>query len=72
MLMAAGLPLFRRLHVHGYWQMNQGRCRRASATSSGPLDVQARYGMDAFRYYLLREMAFGGTPSSARRRWSRG
>ncbi len=59
MLMAAGLPLYRRLHVHGYWQMNRDKMSKSLGNVVRPLAMQARYGMDAFRYYLLREMAFG-------------
>jgi methionyl-tRNA synthetase len=59
MLMAAGLPLFRRLCVHGHWQMQAGKMSKSLGNVVRPLDVKARYGMDAFRYYLLREMAFG-------------
>jgi methionyl-tRNA synthetase len=59
MLMAAGLPLYARLHVHGYWQMSQGKMSKSLGNVVRPVDVKARYGMDAFRYYLLREMAFG-------------
>src|SRR6185295_51924 len=59
MLMAAGLPLFRRLCVHGHWQMHESKMSKSLGNVVRPLDMKARYGMDAFRYYLLREMAFG-------------
>jgi methionyl-tRNA synthetase len=59
MLMAAGLPPFQQLHVHGYWQMSEGKMSKSVGNIVRPLDMQARYGMDAFRYYLLREMAYG-------------
>ena len=59
MLMAAGLPLYRRLCVTGHWQMQQGKMSKSLGNVVRPLDMKARYGMDAFRYYLLREMAFG-------------
>jgi methionyl-tRNA synthetase len=59
MLMAAGLPLYRALRVHGYWQMAAGKMSKSLGNVVRPLDVKARYGMDAFRYYLLRDMAFG-------------
>ncbi|MFN8544301.1 MAG: methionine--tRNA ligase [Candidatus Binatia bacterium] len=59
MLMAADLPLFRRLCVHGYWQLDEGKMSKSLGNVVRPLAMQERYGMDAFRYYLLREMAFG-------------
>src|SRR5262245_342283 len=59
MLMAAGLPLFRRLWVHGYLQMPTGKMSKSLGNVVRPLDMKARYGMDAVRYYLLRDMAFG-------------
>jgi methionyl-tRNA synthetase len=59
MLMAAGFPRYRRLCVHGHWQMHAGKMSKSLGNVVRPLDMKARYGMDAFRYYLLREMAFG-------------
>jgi len=59
MLLAAELPLFRALHVHGYWQMDQTKMSKSLGNVIRPLDMQTRFGMDAFRYFLLREMAFG-------------
>ncbi len=59
MLLAARLPLYRRLCVHGYWQMDAGKMSKSLGNVVRPLDMKARYGMDAFRYYLLRDMAFG-------------
>lgn len=59
MLMAAGLPLYKKLCVHGYWTMSQGKMSKSLGNVVRPLDMQERFGMDAFRYYLLREMAFG-------------
>ena len=59
MLMAAGLPLYERLHVHGYWIMDSGKMSKSLGNVVRPLDMKQRFGMDAFRYYLLREMVFG-------------
>ena len=59
MLMAAGLPLYHRLNVHGYWIMDRGKMSKSLGNVIRPLDMKERYGMDAFRYYLLREMVFG-------------
>ena len=60
MLMAAGLPMYRQLHVHGYWQMNQGKMSKSLGNVVRPGDVQARFGMDAFRFYVLRDKSYAG------------
>ena len=57
--MAAGLPLYDHLNVHGYWVMDSGKMSKSLGNVIRPLDMKARFGMDAFRYFLLREMAFG-------------
>jgi methionyl-tRNA synthetase len=59
MLMAMGLPLFKRLLVHGYWVRGESKMSKSLGNVIRPLDMKARYGMDALRYFLLREMAFG-------------
>jgi methionyl-tRNA synthetase len=59
MLMAAGRPVFHRLWVHGHWKMHTDKMSKSLGNVVRPLDVMGRYGGDAFRYYLLREMAFG-------------
>jgi methionyl-tRNA synthetase len=59
MLMAAGLPLYEHLNVHGYWVMDSGKMSKSLGNVVRPLDMKDKFGMDAFRYFLLREMAFG-------------
>ena len=59
MLMAAGLPLYDHLNVHGYWIMDSGKMSKSLGNVIRPLEMKTRFGMDAFRYFLLREMAFG-------------
>jgi methionyl-tRNA synthetase len=59
MLMAAGYPMYRHLNVHGYWNMGQSKMSKSLGNVIRPLIMKERYGMDAFRYFLLREMAFG-------------
>ena len=59
MLMAAGIPVYRRLHVHGYWNMGESKMSKSLGNVIRPLEMRERFGMDGFRYFLLREMAFG-------------
>ncbi len=59
MLMAAGLPLYEHLNVHGYWVMESGKMSKSLGNVVRPLEMKNRFGMDAFRYFLLREMVFG-------------
>ncbi|HEY2989764.1 MAG TPA: methionine--tRNA ligase [Candidatus Binatia bacterium] len=59
MLMAAEMPLYQRLNVHGYWVMDSGKMSKSLGNVVRPLEMKERYGMDAFRYFLLREMVFG-------------
>ncbi len=59
MLMAAGFPMYRHLNVHGYWNMGQSKMSKSLGNVIRPLAMKERYGMDTFRYFLLREMAFG-------------
>jgi methionyl-tRNA synthetase len=58
-LMSAGLPLFRCLRVHGYWTRGESKMSKSLGNVIRPLEMKERFGMDAFRYFLLREMAFG-------------
>lgn len=59
MLMAAGIPLYSHLNVHGYWKINDGKMSKSVGNVVKPLDLSKVYGADAFRYFMLREMAFG-------------
>jgi methionyl-tRNA synthetase len=59
MLLALDLPLFKQLCVHGYWAFGGGKMSKSIGNVIRPLEQKARYGMDSFRYFLLREMSFG-------------
>ena len=59
MLMAAGLPLYRGLRVHGYWLVNETKMSKSLGNVVSPLSMKDKYGTAAFRYFLLREMQFG-------------
>lgn len=59
MLKAAGLPPYRRLNVHGYWKVDEAKMSKSLGKVVRPLDLADTYGVEVFRYFLLREMAFG-------------
>ena len=59
MLKSAGIEPYRHLNVHGYWNINEGKMSKSLGNVVRPLDLVGIYGLDAFRYFLLREMVFG-------------
>ena len=63
MMMSAGIPLYKNLNVHGYWLVRDAKMSKSLGNVVSPLDMAERYGIDAFRHFLLREMHFGGDAS---------
>ncbi len=59
MLRAAGIEPYRHLNVHGYWNVEESKMSKSLGNIVNPLSLKDKYGLDPFRYYLLREMAFG-------------
>ncbi|MBN1664759.1 MAG: methionine--tRNA ligase [Deltaproteobacteria bacterium] len=59
MLKAAGIEPYRHLNVHGYWTVDQSKMSKSLGNVIKPLDLKDKYGLDAFRYFLLRDMVFG-------------
>ncbi len=59
MLKAAGLPIYRHLNVHGYWNVDQSKMSKTLGNVVEPLQLKNIYGLDAFRYFLIRDMVFG-------------
>jgi methionyl-tRNA synthetase len=55
----AGLPGFARLRVHGYWTLGGGKISKSVGNVVEALALARKYGTDAFRYFVLREMPFG-------------
>jgi len=59
MLKAAGIEPYRHLNVHGYWNFDQSKMSKSLGNVVAPLERKDKYGLDAFRYFLLRDMVFG-------------
>ena len=59
MLMSAGLPLPGQIVVHGFFTINGTKISKSLGNAIDPLDVAAHYGVDALRYFLMREIPFG-------------
>jgi methionyl-tRNA synthetase len=58
-LMASGLELPRRIIGHGWWLMNEAKMSKSLGNVVRPDDYVRIFGVDAFRYYVLREMTLG-------------
>lgn len=56
-LMAAGIPLPKKLLVHGYILMNEHKMSKSLGNACDPLQLADWYGVEPVRYYLMRQMA---------------
>ncbi|HOS96774.1 MAG TPA: methionine--tRNA ligase [Deltaproteobacteria bacterium] len=59
MLKAMGLEPYRNLNVHGFWNVDATKMSKSLGNVVDPLDMKNKYGVDAFRYFLVRDMVFG-------------
>ncbi len=59
MLKAMGLPLPKQLLVHGWWQKDGQKMSKSTGNVVDPVTVIDEWGVDAFRFYALRELAIG-------------
>ena len=59
MLLAMGVPLYRKLHVHGYWNIDDTKMSKSIGNVVRPKELVDAYGVDTLRYFTLREMSFG-------------
>jgi methionyl-tRNA synthetase len=57
--MAAGIPLPKKVFAHGWWTVEGQKMSKSLANVVEPNMLIDKYGVDAIRYFLLREVPFG-------------
>lgn len=58
-LMAAGLEPPKRVFAHGWWTIEGQKMSKSLGNVVSPHDLVERYGVDASRYFMMREVPFG-------------
>jgi methionyl-tRNA synthetase len=58
-LIAANLELPKRIFAHGWWTNEGNKISKSLGNVIDPVEIINEYGLDQFRYFLLREVPFG-------------
>ncbi len=59
MLKAIGVELPRTIFAHGWWMMGDDKMSKSLGNVVNPMEMIDKFGVDAFRYFLISEMAMG-------------
>ena len=59
-LMSLGLELPKHIAAHGWWTRDGEKMSKSKGNVINPKEVADAYGLDNFRYFMLREVPFGG------------
>jgi methionyl-tRNA synthetase len=60
MLLSAGLPLPKQVFAHGFFTIDGQKISKSLGNAVNPVELAGNYGVDALRFYLFREIPFGG------------
>ena len=63
MLMAAGLPLPKCIFGHGFLLTKGEKMSKSRGNAIRPVDIINEFGLDGYRYYFMRDVAFGADGS---------
>lgn len=66
-LMAAGLPLPSRVFAHGWWTVEGEKMSKSLGNVLDPKALSDEFGLDQLRFFLMREVPFGGDSNFSRR-----
>lgn len=58
-LLSAGIPLPKRIVAHGWWTVEGQKMSKSLGNAIDPFTLADKYGVEPFRYFLLREVPFG-------------
>ena len=58
-LMAANIELPKKIYAHGWWTVNGEKMSKSTGNVINPNHIINNYGLDQFKYFLLREVRFG-------------
>ena len=67
-LMAAKIPLPKRVYGHGWILSGEEKMSKSKGNILDPLDIIEIYGLDPLRYYLIKEVSFGNDGSISKDR----
>ena len=59
-LLALGLPLPKKVFAHGWWTIEGEKMSKSLGNFIDPRDITEKYGVDPLRYFIFREVPFGG------------
>jgi methionyl-tRNA synthetase len=66
-LMAAGLPVPKRISSHGWWTIEGEKMSKSTGNVIDPRELVDSFGLDAVRFFLLREVPFGNDGDFSRK-----